>query len=405
MTQNDSITFGDLGVSTDLLKVLKTKNLINPTPIQSKCISIGLEGKDIIGIAQTGTGKTLAFGLPVIEKIRSEKAKCLILLPTRELAIQVNEVLSNLGKTYNIKTALLIGGSSIQPQKIALNKKPEIIIATPGRIIDHLHQRTCNLNHFNIVVLDEADRMLDIGFMPQIREILKSVPNQRQTMLFSATMPQEIADLTNQYMNKPIRIEVAPAGSSAENVIQEAAVLSFQEKLDFLKNIARKNSGTIIVFTRTKFRAKRITVSLKAAGFEVTEMHSNRSLAQRKNSLEGFKSGKYQILVATDVAARGLDVKNIFLVINYDLPENPEDYVHRIGRTGRAGKSGRALAFVDPTENRKLRDIEKLIKKEIKIIWGQDNLYGYNKQKDTPFPRRKNSSVRSFRYSSRRRRR
>lgn len=370
--QNDSITFGDLGISIDLLKILKNQNLINPTPIQAKCISIGLEGKDIVGIAQTGTGKTLAFGLPVIEQIRKNKSQCLIMLPTRELAIQVNQVLSDLGRRFRINTALLIGGVSSRSQKIALRKNPSIIIATPGRMIDHLHQKNVSLRNISIVVLDEADRMLDIGFMPQIKEVLKSVPEQRQTMLFSATMPTEISNLSEKYMNNPIRIEVSPAGTSAKNVKQEAYIVSASNKLDLLEKTIKENSGSILVFTRTKHKAKKVSRALRCKGFTAIEMHSDRSLAQRKNALNGFKSGKFKVLVATDVASRGLDINDISIVINFDLPDCSEDYVHRVGRTGRAGKNGKAISFIEPDEKFKLLSVEKVIKKSITINSGPE---------------------------------
>ncbi len=375
MIQKESITFGDLGVSLDLLKVLNAKKLIHPTPIQEKCISLGFAGKDIVGIAQTGTGKTLAFGLPAIEHIRKNHGKCIVMLPTRELAIQVNDVLSGLGRQFRIKTALLIGGVSSFPQNVALKKNPEIIIATPGRLIDHINRRNCDLRNVNFVVLDEADRMLDIGFMPQIREILKSIPNKRQTMLFSATIPTAISELSAQYMNCPTRIEASPSGTSAPNIKQEAYIIYSEEKQPLLKMIIQENNGgSVLVFTRTKYRAKKIASVLRQFDISAVEMHSNRSLAQRKSALDGFKSGKFQVLVATDVAARGLDIDDISLVVNLDLPGSSEDYVHRIGRTGRAGKSGRAVSFVEPNEKFKIKQIERLMKKSIRIIQGPQNL-------------------------------
>lgn len=367
MIQKEAITFSDLGISNSLLRVLNAKKLINPTPIQEQCISIGLEGKDIVGVAQTGTGKTLAFGLPALEQIKKGGSKCVIMLPTRELAIQVEDVLAGLGRSFRIRTALLIGGVSAYPQKIALRKNPDIIVATPGRLIDHIQRKNCNLRGVNMVVLDEADRMLDIGFMPQIREILSSIPNERQTMLFSATIPAAIADLSAQYMDNPVRVEVAPSGTSAKNIEQEAYIVPFSKKQALLKMLMKGGVGSTLVFTRTKYKAKRVAAFLRDAGLRAVEMHSDRSLAQRRNALEGFKAGKYKILVATDVAARGLDVDDIALVVNMDLPETSEDYVHRIGRTGRAGKSGKAISFVEPRESMKLRKIEQLIKKEIKV--------------------------------------
>jgi len=370
MTEKELITFGDLGISDDLLRILNAKNLINPTPIQEQCISLGMEGKDIVGIAQTGTGKTLAFGLPIIEQILKGEGQAIIMLPTRELAIQVEEVLYELGKRFKLRTALLIGGVSSRPQKQALKENPDIIVATPGRLIDHIHQGYCRLHNTNIVVLDEADRMLDIGFMPQIREILQSIPEQRQTMLFSATMPKEIAQLSTQYMKDPVRIEVSPAGTSAQNIEQAAYIVRSEKKNELLSKTIFEHKGSILVFTRTKYKAKSTAAYLKRCNISAIEMHSNRSLAQRKEALAGFKSGRYRVLVATDVAARGLDVDDISLVINFNLPDVPDDYVHRIGRTGRAGKEGKAIAFIEPNESSKLRIIERLIKKELTIIEG-----------------------------------
>jgi len=391
MIQSDSITFGDLGISSDLLKILDAKKLIHPTPIQEKCITLGLEGKDIVGVAQTGTGKTLAFGLPAIEKIRKGGSKCVVTLPTRELAMQVDEVLTNLGRPFGIRTALLIGGVSSYPQKLALRKNPQIIIATPGRLIDHIKRGTCSLKDFNIVVLDEADRMLDIGFMPQIKEILKTIPVERQTMLFSATIAPEISQLSAQYMDNPIRIEVAPSGTSAQNIEQEAYIVSQANKSELLDSIIEANTGSVLVFTRTKYKAKRVAMHLRNIGVTAIEMHSNRSLPQRTQALSGFKSGRYKVLVATDVAARGLDVDDITLVLNMDLPERAEDYVHRIGRTGRAGKSGKAISFIEPSESFKLNKIERVIKKSIKIINGSESFNGQSQSKPRRRARKSNA--------------
>jgi ATP-dependent RNA helicase RhlE len=368
MRQNEQITFGDLGVSIDLLELLEAQKIIHPTPIQEKCIALGMRGRDIVGVAQTGTGKTLAFGLPIIEKLKKGKGKCVIMLPTRELAIQVEEVLFQLARHYGIRVALLIGGVSMHQQKVKLRKTPDIIIATPGRLNDHIQRNTVNLQDFTIMVLDEADRMLDIGFMPQIKLVLSVLPEKRQTMLFSATMPPEITELASKYMKNPTKIEVAPSGTSAKNINQEAIIVHSDKKAEKLNAILRENNGSTLVFTRTKHKAKRIANVLRKAGFEAVEMHSNRTLGQRRSALEGFKSGKYQVLVATDVAARGLDVDDISLIINFNLPQQVEDYVHRIGRTGRAGKSGKAISFIEPNELHKFRQIEYFVKRKIDIV-------------------------------------
>ncbi len=320
-----------------------------------------------MGIAQTGTGKTLAFGIPMIQRIGINRCQGLILLPTRELALQVDETLQKIGKEVGLKTAVLIGGASMYQQVQTLRRNPHVIIATPGRLVDHLEQRTMQLSQVRIVVLDEADRMLDIGFAPQIKRILGMLPKERQTMLFSATMPQAIVTMAKEYMTIPLRIEVAPAGTTASKVEQEIFIISRELKMSLLEKLLTDYKGTVLVFSRTKHGAKRIAAAIKRIGHQAAEIHSNRSLGQRRDALDGFKSGKYRILVATDIAARGIDVVGIELVINFDLPDNSEDYVHRIGRTGRAGYAGRAISFVTPDQRNDIRSIEKLIRKTLPI--------------------------------------
>ncbi|MBU0731807.1 DEAD/DEAH box helicase [Patescibacteria group bacterium] len=365
---NTDTRFSELGIAPGLLAELAKQKLVKPTPIQEQCIPAALEEKDVVGIAQTGTGKTLAFGLPMLQALARSGGQGLIVLPTRELAIQVDEMLNKVGRSFNLKTAVLIGGEKPFKQLQALKRKPHIIIATPGRLIDFMGQKKVKLDQVKVVVLDEADRMLDIGFMPQIKEIMKSVPKQRQTLLFSATMPNEIAEIAAHYMKMPIRIEVAPSGTTAKNVEQELFVVSKPNKMEFLEKILNKNQGSVLIFSRTKYGAKKIAASLRKLNHRAIEIHSNRTLAQRKDALEGFKSGKYRIMVATDVASRGLDINDISLVINFDLPEQAEDYVHRIGRTGRADKFGRAISFATPDQRTDIRQIEKLIKKTIPVL-------------------------------------
>ncbi len=365
---NSAIRFDNLGIAPKLLDILRQNNFTVPTPIQHQCIPQALEGKDIVGVAQTGTGKTLAFGLPMIQRLSALKGQGLILLPTRELALQVDEVLNQVGRSFGLKTAILIGGASMGQQIQALRRNPHIIVATPGRMNDHLQQKTVSLQNTKIIVLDEADRMLDIGFMPQIVEILKNAPKERQTLMFSATMPQSIATLAARYMKMPLRIEVAPSGTPAANVEQEIFITSKELKLALLEKILSDNPGQVLVFSRTKHGAKKISNNLRDIGFKAVEIHSDRTLAQRRNAMDGFKSGQYRILVATDIAARGIDVTGISLVINYDLPGNSEDYVHRIGRTGRAGKFGKAISFATPDQRSDIRQIERLIKKTIPIL-------------------------------------
>ncbi len=369
MTNTSPISGGfyGLGIAPKLLDILEQNKFTVPTPIQHQAIPIAIEGKDVIGIAQTGTGKTLAFGIPLIQRLAQAKGRALIILPTRELALQVDEMLRKIGKGIGLRTAVLIGGASMDRQIQALRNKPHVIIATPGRLLDHLDQRMIKLGDVRILVLDEADRMLDMGFAPQIKRILQAVPVERQTMLFSATMPQEIVQIASGYMKLPVRIEIARTGTTAKNVTQELFVVTKDDKMRLLERLLTDTHGSVLVFSRTKHGAKRITRGVKAMGHTSAEIHANRSLAQRRDALEGFKSGKYRVLVATDIAARGIDVMGIELVINYDLPDNPDDYVHRIGRTARAGRSGRAISFATPDQGREVRDIEKVTRNYLPI--------------------------------------
>lgn len=368
-TTANLVSFFGLGIAPRLLDILTKLRFTNPTPIQRQAIPPGIEGKDVIGIAQTGTGKTLAFGIPMIQRIATLGGCGLVILPTRELALQVEETLAQIGKPIGLRTAVLIGGESIGRQRMRLDRKPHVIIATPGRLIDHVMQKTLTLSNITILVLDEADRMFDMGFAPQIKQIFQFVPpaEKRQTMLFSATMPDAIASIATKHMKLPIRVEVAPAGTAAERVEQEIFIVRKDTKMDLLIEILEKYSGSVLIFSRTKHGANKMARILRTKGYSVNEIHSNKSLSQRKHALEGFKVGKYRILVATDIAARGIDVKNIELVINYDLPDNSEDYVHRIGRTGRAGEAGRAISFATPDQQYNIRTIEKLIRKALPV--------------------------------------
>lgn len=364
MTQT---TFDGLGIAPKILEILDNLKFAAPTPIQYQSIPTALAGKDIVGIAQTGTGKTLAFGVPMIQRLASIKGRGLIILPTRELALQVNEALNKIGRPLNLRTAVLIGGENMGRQIRDIRNNPHIIIATPGRLVDHMTQKTVNLNNVAILVLDEADRMLDIGFAPQIKRILQNVPQDRQTMLFSATMPPKIVALANSYMKLPVRVEIAPPGTAAANVTHEIFFVNKESKLDLLESLLKEYKGSALVFSRTKYGAKRITTAVKNMGHTGAEIHSNRSLSQRTQALSGFKTGRYRVLIATDIAARGIDVANIELVINYDLPQDPEDYVHRIGRTGRAGHEGHAISFATPNQRFDIKEIERLIKKQLPV--------------------------------------
>lgn len=353
--------FYNLGIAPNILAILDKLNFKVPTPIQEKSIPPALSGKDLIGIAQTGTGKTLAFGVPMIQAVLNGK-QGLIVLPTRELAYQVHETLMKIGLPLRLRMEVIIGGEPIHRQVYGLQKNPHIVIGTPGRIIDHLEQKTISLSSVGVLVLDEADRMLDMGFAPQLKKIIQAVPKERQTLLFSATMPTDIVSIAQSHMRLPLRVEIAPPGTTLEKVTQELYCVQKADKPRLLEKILAEYRGSILVFSRTKFGAKKIAVAIRNLGHSAVEIHSNRSLFQRREALAGFRNGKYRILVATDIAARGIDVQGIELVLNYDLPESPEDYVHRIGRTGRAGLIGHAISFATPDQKGDVRGIEKLIR-------------------------------------------
>lgn len=360
-------TFSGLGIAPNLLNVLGRLKFTIPTPIQHKAIPIAIEGKDIMGIAQTGTGKTLAFAIPMIQRLSFIKGRGLILVPTRELALQVDETYQKFRAVIGAGTAVLIGGASMGNQIRMLRRNPRIIIATPGRLIDHLQQRTVRLDDVRILVLDEADRMLDMGFAPQIAKVLEGVPAERQTMLFSATMPPEIMRLASSYMKLPISVEIAKSGTAVETVVQEIFIVRGEDKRLLLEKILYQYHGSVLLFSRTKYGASKIVRAVKELGHSAAEIHSNRTFSQRREALDGFKSGKYRVLVATDIAARGIDVMGIELVINYDLPEDPENYIHRIGRTARMGLEGRAISFAMPDQGSDVKAIERLMRKVLPI--------------------------------------
>jgi len=362
MPEYSNVSFDGLGIAPKILEALDRMRFTKPTPIQHKAIPIGIEGKDIIGVAQTGTGKTLAFAIPVIQHLSSKKGRCLVLAPTRELAIQVDETFRKIAPLFGIRTAVIIGGASMNLQLKALRKDPKVLIATPGRLVDHMERRTVRLHDIDFLIIDEADRMLDMGFKPQIDRIIRSVPRKRQTMLFSATIPADVIAIAAHHMKLPVHIEVAPSGTAPELIAQELFIVKKETKRQLLAKLLYQYHGPVLIFSRTKRGARKITVYIRNIGHKVAEIHSDRSLAQRKEALSGFKNGRYRILVATDIAARGIDIVGIELVINYDLPDDKEQYVHRIGRTGRAGHEGRAISFATPEQGQEVRNIEKLIK-------------------------------------------
>lgn len=366
-TTEGNPTFYGLGIAPKILDILERIKFKVPTPIQLKAIPLAIEGKDVIGIAQTGTGKTHSFAIPMVQRLAQKQGIGLVLAPTRELAIQIDEVFQEIARSFGMKTACLIGGAPMQPQVQALRRNPRIVIATPGRLIDHMGQWNFMPNEVGILVLDEADRMLDMGFAPQINKILKFLPKDRQTLLFSATIPKEIMAIVSTYMKLPVSVEIAPSGTTAKDVTQELFIVKKEAKMRLLGKLLAQYQGPVLLFSRTKHNARKIATSIREMRYTAAEIHSNRSLGQRREALDGFKSGRYKVLVATDIASRGIDVTGIELVVNYDLPEDAENYVHRIGRTARAGHKGHAISFATPDQSSDVRDIEKLIRSTLPV--------------------------------------
>jgi ATP-dependent RNA helicase RhlE len=357
-----TIEFSALGLSPAALTSLAHAGYTKPTPIQAQGIPPALKGLDVIGCAATGTGKTAAFLLPIIERLGGKPGlTALVLAPTRELAVQIEEHARRFGGARGFKSAIVIGGVGMGAQIQAL-KTANLVIATPGRLVDHLQQGTVKFDALQVLVLDEADRMLDMGFKPQLTRILNRVPKKRQTLLFSATMAGEVADFAKAHLHEPVRVEVSRSGTTAARATQSAYEVSQAEKTALLLAILAEGEESTLVFTRTKRRADKLQKALAREGLHAERIHADRSQSQRQHALDGFKSGRYRVLVATDIAARGIDVAEIGHVVNFDLPHVPEDYVHRIGRTARASASGHASSFVAPEEADLLRDIERLTK-------------------------------------------
>lgn len=357
-------SFDTLGLSPPILKNLAAAGFLQPTPIQAKAVPPALAGRDVLGCAQTGTGKTGAFVIPMIERLAGKlprQPRGLILAPTRELAIQIQGTIDKLGRDSQIFATTIIGGADMQAQVRGLQQQPDILVATPGRLLDHMWSGTVNLALIEILVLDEADRMLDMGFAPQINQILDALPEERQTLLFSATVPDDLTALAQAGMKNPVKVMVTPSATTATGVTQAVHHTTYRHKPSLIVSILREERETVLVFTRTKHGADRLGQVLHEAGHKVAVLHGDRNLSERKRALEGFKRGTFRILVATDIAARGIDVKNIGHVINYDLPTCPEDYVHRIGRTARIGATGRATSFVTPEDQEQMQAIERLL--------------------------------------------
>ena len=356
-------TFLEMNLPESLTHTLKHIGFNEPTPIQAQTVPVALKGQDVLGSAQTGTGKTAAFGIPMIaELLSNEDSNALVMTPTRELAKQVmDQMQAMLGKKSKIKTALLIGGEAMPRQFQQLRNNPRLVIGTPGRINDHLNRKSLKLSKTNFLVLDETDSMLDMGFSIQIKEIIEYMPKTRQTLLFSATLPHKITKIAEQYLNNPARISVASNCSIAENIEQRMVKVNDSEKYNTLLNTLVDKKETVIIFVKTKFGADRLAKKLSQQGQSSQSIHGDLKQSKRERVIKDFRNKKYNVLVATDVAARGLDIPHIKLVINYDLPQCPEDYIHRIGRTARAGKEGKALNLVAPTDRGKWNAIERLI--------------------------------------------
>jgi ATP-dependent RNA helicase RhlE len=369
--------FQDLKLIDPLLRAVREAGYETPTPIQQQAIPVVLQGKDLIGAAQTGTGKTAAFSLPILQKLaerpfpgRKVPIRVLILTPTRELASQIGDNIAMYGKHLRINHAVIFGGVGQNPQVTALRNGVEILVATPGRLLDLMGQGHVRLNDIEIFVLDEADRMLDMGFIHDVRRVIKALPHRRQNLLFSATMPQEIQDLANQMLHSPVMVEVTPQSTTVEKIAQSVYFVGKKEKPSLLIHMLKTDRSIrrVLVFTRTKHGANKVVEKLERAGIQAEAIHGNKSQTARERALANFKDGRTRVLVATDIASRGIDVDNVTHVINYDLPYEPESYVHRIGRTARAGASGIAIAFCDGEERKLLQAIEKLIRLKIPVM-------------------------------------
>ena len=392
------MNFSDLNIENKLKKSIELADFKVPTPIQSQSIPISLEGKDVLGTAQTGTGKTLAFTIPMINKLLKDKqAMALIICPIRELATQVMETVLKLNvREIGIGNALLIGGESMQRQLRQLNKRARIIVGTPGRINDHIERKSLNLSKVNYLVLDETDRMLDMGFTPQIEQILKFVPKRHQTLLFSATLPQNILKITERYLNDPIRIRVGSTTTPISKIKQEVIQVSESDKYNKLQEELYKRKGSILVFVKTKRNADKMAKRLHDDGHRCDCMHGNLRQSKRQKTLIAFRSGKIRILISTELAARGLDVPSIQHVINYHLPQVPEDFIHRIGRTARAGAEGCALTFITPNDRQMWNGIQRLIDPNVKQEYNTFKKSNHRRKRFSRFKQRGNNESKSF---------
>jgi ATP-dependent RNA helicase RhlE len=367
----EGTSFDTLGLRPEVLAAVRSVGYTHPTPIQSEAIPLALAGRDLIGLAQTGTGKTAAFTLPIIDRLLGgpHRTRALILTPTRELAAQVDESCTTYSQTTNLTVVAVYGGVALEPQEKKLREGVDIVVATPGRLLDHLERQNVVFDDLEILVLDEADRMLDMGFAPQINRIVDQIPRYRQTLLFSATMPPEVEALARKYLRKPLVVQVGRRSMAASTVTHAVYPVPREKKSELLVELLRQPTmDSVLVFSRTKHGADRVVRHLEKAGIEATAMHADKSQAQRTRALEDFKAGTIRVLVATDIAQRGLDISGISHVINYDVPQQPEDYIHRIGRTGRAAATGDAYTFMSTDEIAMVRTIERLLGQPIPRI-------------------------------------
>jgi ATP-dependent RNA helicase RhlE len=366
-----TVTFAQLGLAPEVLRAVEDAGYTHPTPIQAQAIPLALEGRDLIGLAQTGTGKTAAFTLPIVNRLLHgpHRVRALVLTPTRELAVQVEESFRKYASHSGLKVVPVYGGVSLEPQTKALRKGVDVVVATPGRLLDHIERQNVVFDDLEVLVLDEADRMLDMGFAPQINRVVAEIPRYRQTLLFSATMPPEVEALARKYLRKPVVVQVGRRSMAASTVAHAVYPVPRTRKTELLTQLLKKEAmESVLVFTRTKHGADRVVRDLRHAGIEATALHGDKSQRERTAALEDFKAGKIRVLVATDVAQRGLDISGITHVINFDVPQEPEDYVHRIGRTGRAASSGDAYTLMAPDEIAMVRTIERVIGQEIPRI-------------------------------------
>jgi ATP-dependent RNA helicase RhlE len=363
-TTEAEITFEQLGLAPELLQAARDAGYATPTPIQAEAIPIVLKGRDLIGLAQTGTGKTAAFTLPILHRLLGgpRRTRVLVLTPTRELCVQVEESFRKYGTHADVDCIPVYGGVGYEPQERALRSGVDVVIATPGRLLDHLERQNVTFDDLEVLVLDEADRMLDMGFAPQLNRIVAQIPAYRQTLLFSATMPVEVEALARKYLRKPLLVQVGRRSMAASTVTHAVYPVPRERKSELLIELLREEAmDSVLVFTRTKHGADRVVRHLERGGISATAMHADKTQAQREKALQGFKSGAIRVLVATDIAQRGLDISGISHVINYDVPQQPEDYVHRIGRTGRAANTGDAFTFMSPDEIAMVRTIERVL--------------------------------------------